>query len=374
MKIVYVSHAIIPSRTANSLQIMKMVSALAEHGYDVTLIAPARREQVMERNVADIHQFYGVKRNFKLIKFPSPKIKCGSWLSKLSVAAYFCIQKPDLVYGRSIEGVLWGAKLGFKIGLEQHKPFWEKRPKKKMKRFRQILDSPGFRKLVVNCGALKQMFLDTIDGLSPDSILVAHNAADSPQSTLKPVRLHGDPRKRNIGYTGHLYKGKGVEMIAHIAGELKEYNFHIIGGMDEDIHYWREHIDSENVFFYGFVPHAEVPAYIAATDVCLLPIKRDVRGFGRNSSNIASYTSPIKMFEYMAQGKLIIASDMPVLREVLNEDNALLLDPEDKTAWIETIRGLKRERIDLLGKKAYEDFVRNYTWQLRAEKIINALS
>lgn len=82
----------------------------------------------------------------------------------------------------------------------------------------------------------------------------------------------------------------------------------------------------------------------------------------------------MKMFEYMAHGKAIVASDLPALREILNDGNSMLVDPESPGTWISAIRSLadpdKARRLGLAAKK---DFDARHTWRKRAEAILESL-
>jgi glycosyltransferase involved in cell wall biosynthesis len=84
--------------------------------------------------------------------------------------------------------------------------------------------------------------------------------------------------------------------------------------------------------------------------------------------------SPLKIFEYMSSKKPIIASDLSVLREVLNDENSMLVPPDDVTAWKEAIISLsdavKRKK---LADQAFLDLINHYTWKKRSEKIIQQL-
>ena len=79
----------------------------------------------------------------------------------------------------------------------------------------------------------------------------------------------------------------------------------------------------------------------------------------------------MKMFEYMASGKVIVSSDLPVLREILNEDNSYLVDPENITEWINVINHILQNKEEAIkkAKKAKED-VKNFTWSKRVKKIL----
>jgi len=91
-----------------------------------------------------------------------------------------------------------------------------------------------------------------------------------------------------------------------------------------------------------------LPLYINALDICLLPNQKIVVSIVGEADdkytqerNYGDVTSPLKMFQYMAHKKPIIASDLPVLREVLNNNNAILIPPDDIDAWVKAIYKLK---------------------------------
>jgi len=212
--------------------------------------------------------------------------------------------------------------------------------------------------------------------IDENSIAVAHDGADEVSLDAK-AKLKGNITNLKVGYTGHLYKGKGIEVIEKIASQVsKEIEFHIVGGTDEDIEYWQKKIVSKNVYFYGFVAQKDVSSYINAFDVCVLPNQKVVltHGAKNDKNNISGFTSPLKMFEYMAHKKAIIASDLPVLREVLNETNAILVGCDNTKAWIEAINKLRNKGTrEKLANQAYDDFKKEYSWKQRAFELIKDL-
>ena len=118
------------------------------------------------------------------------------------------------------------------------------------------------------------------------------------------------------GYVGHLYRGRGVELIAKLAERCSWAEFHVIGGMQKDIDEWRGRCAGiANIVFHGFCPPAQVQSHMARLDVMLAPYQRRVATFG-GGRDTSQWMSPMKIFEYMAAGKPMIASDLPVLREI----------------------------------------------------------
>jgi glycosyltransferase involved in cell wall biosynthesis len=175
-----------------------------------------------------------------------------------------------------------------------------------------------------------------------------------------------------VGYVGHLYAGKAMEVIAPLCRLAPWADFHLVGGRAEDIQYWRARLGADsNVIFHGHVSHRDVPKWLASFDVAILPNQASVSSSG--TGDIGRYTSPLKLFEYMAAGKAIVASDLTVLREVVRDgDNALLCACDDPAAWA---RALERLRDDVvlrhnLGERARSQFMNGLSWDARAARII----
>jgi glycosyltransferase involved in cell wall biosynthesis len=263
--------------------------------------------------------------------------------------------------------------LGFNTTFESHSPMWE-RSRLEVKLFNKLIESKNFNRLVVISQALKDIYLK-YGYLNDKRIQVAHDGADEVNDFNIKAKLSGKKNNLKIGYVGHLYQGKGIEVIAKIADKVPiDVDFHIIGGLIKDIDYWKSKITSENVYFYGFVAQKEVGSYINALDVCMLPNQKVVKTYNnskKEGANIGDFTSPLKMFEYMAHKKPIIASDLEVLKEVLNSDMSILVDSENAGEWIEAIDKLKDENIrNIISENALSEF-KKYAWKKRANEVIS---
>ena len=369
MKILYISKSIIPSRTANSIHVMKMCQAFADNGHEVVLLAPDVKNHY-EKDIEDIYEYYGTRKNFNIKKLYHPNQKFGAFLYTLAIFFYLLINKKfDLVYGRFLHGVYLATWLNNKVIYESHEPTFDKKNHRLIV-FKKLIKSKYFKKMVVISRALKNMYLEK-KYLSNTKIQIAHDGADEVVNFDRKIELLGHKENLKVGYVGHLYKGKGMEVIASLANKLDDdIEIHIIGGLEKDIKFWKSKINSKNIFFYGFIPHKEVSSYINALDVCLLPNQKIVLAHGSESSkefmNISDFTSPLKLFEYMSHRKPIIASDLPVIREVLNEKNSILLKCDDIELWINSIKNLKNlKNRDLIANQALSDFY-NYSWKNRA--------
>ena len=368
MKILYISQSTIPSRMANSIHVMKMCQAFANNGHEVTLLAPNVKNQY-EKNINDIYEYYGVKKNFVIKKLFYPNNKIAFMFYTLAIFFYLLFNKKfDLVYGRFLYGCYIATILKNKVIFESHKPISGKIGKKILEKLNK---NKYLKKIVVISQALKNIYLEN-KCLDSFKIQVAHDGADEVTNFKNKINLLGNKNYLKVGYIGHLYKGKGMEVIDSLSNKISsDIEIHIIGGHEKDIEYWKKKIVFKNIFFYGFVPHKEVGSYINALDICLLPNQREVYTQDKIESdfNISGFTSPLKLFEYMSYKKPIIASDIPVLREVLNEKNSILVKYDDIEAWINSIEALKDpKKREEIASQALCDF-KFYTWRNRANLV-----
>jgi glycosyltransferase involved in cell wall biosynthesis len=159
-------------------------------------------------------------------------------------------------------------------------------------------------------------------------------------------------------------------LFLELAADLPQYHFLWVGGRPNDVEQWRNKLREsglENVTFAGFISNKILPQYQAAAEILLMPYRKDMRA--SSGQNPEKYFNPMKMFDYMAAGRPIITSTLPVIREVLDEEKAVFCPPEDVAAWSKAITQLMKdsEKRELLGQHAREE-VTQYTWVERAKK------
>ena len=372
MKILYISDSTIPKRSANSIHVMKMCNAFSRMGHEVILLS-TKRLGSQEKDVQSDFDFYGVEPHFELKKLWVPQWKHSLLLYSLRCAIETLKIKPDIVYGRFLLSIWLAAMLGFEVIYEMHFPVGHLRRLGKFS-FTSLIKSRRLRHLVVISHALKDMIKNDVSG---EKIIVAHDGADLISVDHKETQTgvldpHGNRTK--IGYVGHLYPGRGIELILKMATELPDIDFHIIGGREEDIKTRKGEVERNNVFFHGFVSPSLINIYIRNFDILIMPYQRRVTISGDKYSDTSQWMSPLKMFEYMASGKPIMASDLPVLREVLNQGkNAILVDPDDTDAWVRAIKHLvnNEELRKRIAQQALIDLKQSYTWERRAQKVLS---
>ena len=202
-----------------------------------------------------------------------------------------------------------------------------------------------------------------------DLLAVVPDGVRIVDDTVPPPFVAGARQRPVVCYAGHLYAWKGVDVLLQALTDVPEVDAVIVGGHDKepDLERMRALASTsglgQRVTFTGLVAPGDVAARLAAADILALP---------NPASAISTHaTSPLKLFEYMAAGRAIVASDLPSIREVLSHDvNALLVAPGDATALASAIGRLAddaalRTRLGEAARRA----VRDYTWARRAERL-----
>jgi len=364
LRIAYLSESIIPSRFANSVHVMKMCNALAGLGAEVSLYALRGNE-----SAPDLYKHYGVPDSFQ-IKLVSSRLLLGRPTPiALLMALRAKFDGAALVYGRNLTACFFASLLGLPVIYESHTPASGLRKSKKML-LNKLVRSRQIKGFVVISKPLFQDFKE-IYNLPDEKLLVAHDGADEPDNT--PVKSFSNDDFFHIGYVGQLYPGRGMEIIEGLARQCPYACIHVVGGNNEDIERWRNRYrDVGNLIFHGFVPPAETAGFRAACQVLLAPYQRKVTIAGGN--NTVAWMSPLKIFEYMSAGRPIVCSDLPVLHEVMEDGrNCVMCPPEEVESWRRAIDTLWRDlgMREKLGQEAYRDFQKEYSWKIRAKKILN---
>lgn len=372
MKLIYVANSTIPSTSANSVHAMKMCEGFKKNEIDVELVLPNNNSLNNE------FEYYGITNIFtiqRLKSISSNPIGYKNYLFSLLVIIKYILFKKDIVImSKNFFVCFLGIILKQKVIFEVHGRL--SGITLKLFKFFNAFNSKYIVKYIVISSPLKKIYINEF-GVEEEKILVLPDGVTYENFEPFNGTVTLNSLSFNIGYVGSLWKGKGIEIIISIARELPFHKFNIYGGEKRQILLLKqeiEHLNINNVFFYGHIANCEVPNVLCKQDILLMPNQKEIFARGMKE-NIAEFTSPLKMFEYMASGRVIISSDMAVLREILNENNSFLVPSDDVEVWIQTIKNIEnnRELARQIALKAKED-VQNYTWQKRAKKIIEVIN
>jgi len=370
VNIIAIAGSTIPSDTANSIQVMKACSALAQLGHDLTLLVPGENRK---SEIINLKSHYGLQTDFPIEWLSSSSRRLFTWQSVQRARAL----KPDVLYTwfpqSAIFGLLYRIPTIFEIHIQPtgfFGPAWHQ----------AFANFSGRKRLVSITHALVDVLeRDYNIRMKPEDVVIAPNGVDlerfaSLPSTPELARQTLDlPSSPTVMCTGHLYAGRGADLFLALAKSIPQAHFVWVGGRVDDIATWKQRSEAQNIpniTFTGFVPNQDLPLYQSAADILLMPYSRSIMG-SSGTADSASVASPMKMFEYMAAGRAIVTADLPVIREVLNEKIAVFCDPDQLENWRIALEELLRSdaRRNELGRRAREH-VEGYTWLARAEKIL----
>lgn len=352
MKITYISASIIPSTKANTVNVMKMCNALSEVGHEVTLVGTKGQE------TDDVYSYYGVSNSFRL------KLSRNNRLSSINrlVTGLMASKNSDLVYTRWIvAAMILITFFNKKVIFEYHAPYT-----KRLYRYfeSRIIKSKKVVRHIFITKALKKYYLNKYPGIKHRDILVLPDAAD----LIRQKESQIQNKEYDCIYVGSFQKGKGVELVVELANRFPKLRFAIVGGSESEIEQLKSISTNNNIKWFGYLPHTEVYKVLSKATIALLPNQPKVL-VGKSNQDIGKWTSPMKLFEYMANKKAIVASKLEVLEEILNEQNSILVSHDKINEWEDAIKRLLSDEtlIESISRNAYNDLKSKYTWKSRAE-------
>ena len=208
------------------------------------------------------------------------------------------------------------------------------------------------------------------DNASP--IIVAPDAAN-PISSQNRIDLNPDFHF-HVAYIGSLHQGRGIDIIVGLARSISDCCFHIAGGTQAEVIKWQRIThDLPNIAFHGHLTTKDAEALRISCECLLAPYQLDTQVPG--GMNTSRWMSPMKLFEYMAAGKAIICSDIPVLHEALtHEETAIMVSPGNLNEWVEAVSRLRDDEVlrKRLGRAAEKKHQMGGSWEDRCRNIFAA--
>ncbi len=395
--LLYLANIRLPTEKAHGLQIMQNCEAFADAGADVRLWAARRLNTTAMRNVTDAWAHYGVKQNFQVRRIPCLDlmplvppdgrasqvmfyVQALTYTLAVLIAALFT--QADIYYSRDTLTLLALSliKPRKSLAYEAHMLAsgragkWIQRSV--VRRVGTVI--PITRKLQEDLQVLAVEHLRP----SPTKFLVAHDGirkerfANVPSQADARAQIGWPQEAFIVGYVGRLQTltaDKGVGTLVDALAQVGDVSLGLVGGPDDMAEALRQHwikigLSADRFLYAGQVAPDKVPLYLAALDVCAIPLPW--------TTHFAYYTSPMKLFEYMASKRAIIASNLPSIAEVIVDgENALLVPPSDAPALAEAIKRLRDDATlrQHVADAAYTDVMAHYTWAARAQNILGRI-
>jgi glycosyltransferase involved in cell wall biosynthesis len=365
----------VPSRQANSISMMNTCSQMAHFGSDVDLILPRAKRGLSEKILEgkSIWEFYGVAKKFSITLLPRPFFflhpkSIGYTLLAVSYAAH---KGYSVICARHLSLAYLGALYGKISIFESHDYLSALESPLFGKWIKRMRKNPSSLGVIVTTHSAAKAYEEK--GIPPERMLVAPNGvnlerfvdSDGNEGLKKSLGLPLD--RPVVGFSGHLYEGRGVEELLLCAQMLEKAYFLIVGGEPGDIQRCRafaQQLGLSNVEFAGFVSQPRLGRYLLASDVLVMPYTKKTVTY--------QCMSPMKMFDYLACGRPIVATDFPVVREVLSQGrNAILVKEGSAKALAVGLRWLfdHPEEGRRLAGAAKRD-AEKYSWKNRVRRIL----
>ncbi len=374
MKLLYLAPIRLPTEKAHGIQIMETCAAMSRAGAEIELVIPNRKTHIKE----DPFNYYSIKERFPITRLRVPDtVSCGRFgfifyavIFAIRAALYSQRMGADFIYTRDPTTLCICAIAGARpLAWEVHTAH---------------PGVPGF--IMRRTGAFVAITRGLARwyesrGVPSDAMHVAPDAVD-----LSIFNAVGDRQKERLAlrtrlgipagakialYLGSfgLYSWKGVDVAREAAAYAHAQNtkWLFVGGSPEECENLKRGA-GEQLITLPRVGRKDIANLLCAADVLLLPNKSGDSASERD-------TSPMKLFEYMASGVPIVASDVPSLREVLDENTAFLVPPNNPEALAEGVhRALSEIEEAERRARASRPAVEAYTSGKRAEGMLNFLT
>ena len=358
MKIAYIAETSLTNKSAYTQHVVKMCDAFSQINHNVSLFLPEVKKKL---------KFKTIKKKFILNS--KNKIEINSILNRkssnfilrlifgLKVVLKLKKKNFDIILTRSFIASLFLSLFKIYHFLEIHSEF------KSFTKFYMMdlnfINSKYIIKKILISKALNKIFK-----IEKNKVLILHDGND-----LKNFKKFKKIKKiKTATYVGSFYKGRGIELLVSLAKQFKNINFKLYGQTNLN---YKSNI--KNLKFFNYIEYRKVPEILAKSDLLLMPYEEKVYVRAKNI-NTANYCSPLKMFDYLASGKIILSSKLEGICEVLkHNNNAIIVKNSKLESWIKVFNNLmdKSYNINRLQKNSYET-AKKYNWTKRASVIIDA--
>jgi glycosyltransferase involved in cell wall biosynthesis len=362
MKLLYLANIRLPSERAHAAQIVNMCNGFEQAGVEVQLVIADRKTGITE----SVDAYYGQRQLFALHKIKTLEfISLGALFFHLSSLVFalkalhiFKKNKIDIVYSRE-ELLLYVLSLF----ISPKQLVWESHQAKYNFFVRSLLKRDV--KLVVISEGIRDYYVK--QGVPIHKILIAHDGVDSSffgeQQTKDQSRADLElPLSAKIAmYIGGFESWKGAETFFETSNKVNDVLFVAIGGKDEEIEHFKQKFPK--VVFLGRKPYRELNLHQQAADVLVIP----------NTARVAissQYTSPLKLFAHMTSKVPMVVSDIPSIKNVVNDQQAFFFEADNSTSLGEVVEMVANNSLSssLKANQAFE-LSKKFTWHARAETI-----
>jgi len=384
LRIAYVTSSVLPSERANVIQSLETAKSLAVSGADVDFFCIKADANITEKGVrAWAESIHGQTFPFQFRCITNISVN-GRFRTSLSIPALLhkvsSTGSYDLYYVRNCYLFFVLSLLGKQTVFEQHQfRFYRNRALNAIVQRLTLFGSKMRANLLFVCISEELRRRWTALGVPSPKTVTAHDAVDMGLFTpmmesSEAKRITGAPEDAVlVTYMGSLYDDRAISDIVWMASKLPQAAFRIIGGPEHEREKLASAASEKNILNVQFLPRVDrrsVSRHLFASDILLFTMNEQTITF--------DICSPLKIFEYMAAGRIIVAPDLPSIREVLKPAFSFFYEFPERDRLVEKVKeaieAVQAGRLKAMGEQARRHVELNHTWDLRVRQILDALA
>jgi glycosyltransferase involved in cell wall biosynthesis len=368
MKICYLSNSAIPSSVASAIQIVKMCEAFSELNNKVILITT----NVLKTKIS-LNEYYNIKYKFSFIrmkKFNVFPLGLNYYLFSIFSILESLKYKPEIYITRNFFTCFLLVMLRKNIIMELHHDLnTESRIVRFLVKKFKFLNSKYLKKIIAITNGVKEEYIKK-NLINEKKIIVLPSGS----SIKKIFKFSNNKDFFRIGYFGSLYKSRGLDLIKSLAKIDKENQYYLYGDFSK-MNNFKYKNSTKNLHLQDYIPYKDIPNSLDKMDILLMPYVSSITVAG-NVGDITKFTSPLKLFDYLSVGKIIICSDFQVLKEAIKDkENAIFVkNYKNIFSWKNEIHKLKNQpqKQFIMSKNNYQ-LSQKYSLKERAKKILKVV-
>lgn len=374
----------LPQPEAHLVQSTNAANAAANLGYSTVLVYPYKGKKALNpiklirpfqprKTPEKLIKYYNLQDKLKVSPLPMPfpidyiknKFTNSNTIASKYYFPFHILPTTKIVHSRDWNFIQAAVKHGVPAIYEHHHHEDKAFPQ-------QIVKNPLFQIAVTVADTVKESMI--ANGMPPEKVVKLHNGYNRlfmerhPEAATEwRKKLLKNGREKLVVYSGALREFKGIDILIEVAKQLPHVEFVCAGGKEKQVKHYQQLAKEkqvDNINFLGFILQQELASLLQAADILAHP---------HCSGNAATFTSPLKLFDYFASGTPIVATTIPSLTEFENTKAiAAWCQPDNPTEFTTSIlRVLETHPRKIQGYSDSIDFIKQFSWENRAAKILS---
>lgn len=382
---IFFARSVLPQPdAAHLIQIAQLANAAANLGYSTVLVSLQQGLEALNpvnlilpfqprKPDQKLAEFYNFQDKLKVAKLPMPwpidqinnKFTNSSTIACKYYLPIHISPQAKIVHTRDWNFV--------KAAVLNGVPAIYERDHYEQKRYEpEIVNSKFFQVAVTVVDQVRDDMIK--NGMPPEKVITLHNGFNQLFCVRHPEqaeewrkKLLADGCQNLVVYAGALFKFKGVDLLIDIAKDLPHIKFALAGGNETQIKAYQQMTRDKqvnNVTFLGYLEQNRLASLLQAADILVAP---------HCSGEAATFTSPMKLFDYMSAGVPIVATEIPSMMEFKSSQAiAGWCEPDSPTELAKCIQQvLATHPRKPEGYQDNLDFVSQFSWENRIIKILD---